>query len=61
MMELGLALVLIGACVACAVAIVMMVVALIELIRDGDWVLLGLIIIVVLVIVGPIIYVIRGV
>lgn len=61
MMELGLVLVLIGACVACAVAIVMMVVALIELIRDGDWVLLGLIISVVLVIVGTIIYVIRGV
>jgi len=60
-MELGLVLVLIGACVACAVAIVMMVVALIELIRDGDWVLLGLIISVVLVIVGTIIYVIRGV
>lgn len=45
---------------ACAVAIVMMVVALIELIRDGDWVLLGLIISVVLVIGGTIIYAIRS-
>lgn len=60
-MELWLALVLIGACVACAVALVMMVVAIIEMIRDGDWALLGLIISVVLVIIGTIIYVIRGV
>lgn len=60
MMELGLVLVLIGACVACGVAFVMIGITLIELIKDRDWAVLVLIISVVLVVAGMIIYVIRS-
>ena len=58
-MELGLVLVLIGACVACGVAFVMIGITLIELIKDRDWAVLVLIISVVLVVAGMIIYGIR--